>query len=84
MTKLDIQEYLIENKDRFKQENSYRFDLRNQLYKTENRVFHDDIKNNCDTIIRMNICDDVCENLGVDYESVYVILEDINMEEYLK
>lgn len=79
-----IRNYLIDNREFHKEILAKFVEAKGLAYKANPNVLHDDIKSEFNGIIRFNICNEVCMNLALDFESVYVIVEELNLEEYLK
>ena len=84
MTSHDIEDYFILNYKKYQEMITPLIEQRIILRERENRVFYDDINDSFNERVMHLISDDICLNLGVDYESVCVILEGINFEEHFK
>ena len=59
-------------------------DFRNDLIKTEDIHFRDDINRQFKDRALSILADDLTKDLGVSTEDVYLVLENLNLEEYIK
>lgn len=79
-----IQDYLVKNKNKFKLELlDLKQDLKSKLA-TEDPVFHELVKQHFSERVRGYIIRDLSLNLGVDFETGMIQIEEVNMLEYLK
>jgi hypothetical protein len=80
----NIQEYLINNRDYFIDQNNNNIRLRDSLLKqVENAPFRLDIENQFADVIKYNIAKETAERLAESIEAVLIVLEKIELGEYL-
>ncbi len=80
----NVIEFLIDNQDYFKKKYSSLFSKKNDLKKKEPRVFHDDIDEQLKSSIIAQMSDEISVATGADMETIMIVLEDMNMEEFFK
>lgn len=77
-------DYLESNQGLFKETQAPLLEKRRELHKMESVVFHRDISDQYESRIRSNMTNEICSRLALDYETVFGVIEDLNLEEYLK
>lgn len=84
MSAQPIKEHLIANRDYYR-DLYYTFELpiRKQLAKDNNVLFHPDITEQRDENFKRIIVNYTTNSLACDSESVIILLEDLNLKEYL-
>lgn len=75
--------YLLYNQDRFKIELSAYLKQMEELMIAEDRVHRPEIRDQFETIARQHIMDDVTKQLAIPTESAIIVLENLNIREYL-
>lgn len=83
MTKIDLVEELIKAKDYYQIKYNLDFLKRSELLKFEDKVFHKDIENQFEDMLRYKIASDLHMRLNSNFLEVLALLEDINLKELL-
>lgn len=78
-----IKEYLIANQEHIKLLVSKDVIQKEYLLKID-ALFSDEIIEQFNSVIRRKISEDVCKRLACDVESVLIVLEEIDLYQYLK
>lgn len=81
--KSEIILYLLHNQEYLKNLINKFLIYKNKLLEKEPKEFKLDILNQYKTIVRFMIANEITQRLAVDYETVIVTLEELNIEEYL-
>lgn len=79
-----IIEYLVKNKEHFKESHQWLVDEKMKLFGIHSPLFHDDIEKEHNEMLNSLIITEVSASLGADYESICVVLEDLNLKEFLQ
>lgn len=53
------------------------------MLKNKNFAFKDDIEKDFKEKVMSHIADDICKNLAIPYEEVAIVLENVNINNYL-
>jgi hypothetical protein len=81
--KADIILFLLHNKQFLQKQTAHLRKKREELSKTEDVSLQQDIKDQHDEVIRMVFAVAIGRELAVSAEEIYMVLEDLNIEEYL-
>ena len=81
--KQDIIDIILVNKDYFKERSKVYQSTKESAIKEE-PYFADEIRVQFRDLVKSFIVDKVTRDLAIDAESVYNVLDDINLEDYLK
>lgn len=76
--------YLIANQEHIKQKVSPFTRQRERLLSTDNNVFKEEIDKQYHDVVKSTIGDEITSKLGIPIEDVLIILENLNVEEYIK
>lgn len=74
---------LVHNQQRYKELTRPLKEFRDKLLANENNVFHEDIEDDYLVALRRTIINDISKTYALPYEEVYIVLEAMNLEEYL-
>jgi phenylpyruvate tautomerase PptA (4-oxalocrotonate tautomerase family) len=76
-------EYLIDNRDYFIEKTSDLVDKRESEKKSLSYLFHEDIDEDFLEAVTERISGDITKATGADMESIMIVLEEMNLGEYL-
>lgn len=79
-----ILSYMIDNHEAIKVEILGYKQRRQELYMTRDPVFYNDIKKKFKQLVSYHIAAQVAYQYGLSTEEVLIVLEDVNLEEYLE
>lgn len=80
----ELIEYLIDNKDYFKDKYKDKIDRLDKAKETNDNVFHEEIDKQFRSVIIRSMVDELSSYSGADAETILIVLEDMNLTEYLK
>lgn len=79
-----IKDHLMSNRDYYRDlYDTFELSVRKTLKSQNNSIFHDDIDKQRDENFKRIIIDNTTSFLACDSESVIILLEDLNLKEYL-
>jgi uncharacterized FlgJ-related protein len=77
--------YLIDNKEHFVEKLRPFTEQKSKLLNSEEHwLFSEEIKEQYDSLARSTIGDEITKKLGIPLEEVILILENVNLDEYLQ
>lgn len=74
---------LIHNQEHFKQKTKEYKKQRDELLKQQDVSFHDEIHKQYKEVCKWVIVKEICEATGKSNEEVLIVVEQLNMDEYL-
>lgn len=69
-------DFIIDNKDRYIEKWKPIYD---SVIKNVHVIWHEDLKNQLDTIVKREMANDLTKQFAIDYESAITILEEIRI-----
>lgn len=76
--------YLVYNQERFKIELNPFVKQRDSLLKSEDSSFHEEIQDQFKAYVNSVLMDNVTKHLAISSEDAIIVIENVNLDEYLR
>ena len=77
-------DYLIDNREYFKEKYKYLLDQREVVISKESPLLHEFIDSNLSSVVGSSMSSELAKATGADMETILTVLEDVDFKEYFK